>query len=267
MSGVIDYYDRYDEDFRFSRNSRKIEFLTSIEILNEIIKTKCKILDVGAGPGAYSLYYAQQGHDVIAVDITPRHIETILNKSKSQGLNNLQAFVADATDLSQIPSESVDIVLCFGPLYHITVSEARENCIRECLRVLKSDGILAIAYINKYSIMPMLVTRDKSFVREDMTEKVITNGVFHEGSEDCFWTESYFTSPDEMIDLMKGFNIEEIDHLATDGLSHLIGDYVDQLSEEQFTAWFQYHLETSRVRSILGISTHGLYICRKIQYQ
>ncbi len=145
----------------------------------------------------------------------------------------------------------------------MTAAEARMKCISESLRVLKNGGILALAYINKYSIMPMLVTRDKNFIRDNMIDKLINAGVFFEGSKDCFWTESFFTSPNEIKSLMAGFHIEEIDHVATDGLSHLIGDYVDQLSEEQFHAWFKYHLETQREESILGISTHGLYICKK----
>ncbi|WP_256757591.1 class I SAM-dependent methyltransferase [Cohnella sp. WQ 127256] len=265
MSGVVDYYNSYDEDSRFSRNSRKIEFLTSTHTLDKLIGAKCKILDVGAGPGAYSFYYAERGHDVVAVDLTPRHIETIIHKSQEQGMSNLQAYVADATNLSQFASQSFDVVMCFGPLYHLTTSEARESCIQECLRVLKDGGILAIAYINKYSIMPMLVTRNNNFIREDMIDKVIDNGSFKEDSEDCFWTESHFTSPDEIVDFISKFNTEEIDHVATDGLSHLIGEYVDQLSDDQFMAWYKYHLETLRVKSILGISTHGLYICRKIR--
>ncbi len=47
MSGVVNYYERYDEDSRFSRNSRKIEFLTSIETLDKLIGSKSRILDVG----------------------------------------------------------------------------------------------------------------------------------------------------------------------------------------------------------------------------
>lgn len=262
MSGVINYYENCDENSRFSRNSRKIEFLTSTTILDGLIEKRSKILDVGAGPGAYSLYYAERGHEVTAVDLTPKHIDIIKQKAESQGISNLQAFVADASNLSQIPSEAYDVVLCFGPMYHITNAKAREACINECLRVLKKGGILAIAYINKYVLIPMLVTRDNRFIKTSVIEKVLVDGTIREGEEECFWTDAFFTSPDEIEDLISKYNVEKVDHAATDGLSHLIGDKVDQLDEEQFNDWFQYHLRTCRVDSILGISTHALYICK-----
>ncbi|WP_079413466.1 class I SAM-dependent methyltransferase [Paenibacillus ferrarius] len=37
--------------------------------------TNAKILEVGCGTGAYSLHFAEQQHEVVAVDITPKHIE------------------------------------------------------------------------------------------------------------------------------------------------------------------------------------------------
>lgn len=264
MSNVINYYENYDEDARFSRNSRKIEFLTTTTILDGLIDSGSKILDVGAGPGAYSFYYAERGHEVTAVDLTPRHIEIIKSKAESRGISNLQAFVANAADLSRFPSESYDVVLCFGPLYHITEAKARESCINECLRVLKKGGILAIAYINKYDIMPMLVTRDNRFIKEDMIDKLLVDGTFREGEETCFWTDSFFTSPDEIENFMSKYHVKKVDHAAADGLSHLIGDQVDLLDEEQFDVWFRYHLKTCRVNSILGASCHGLYVCEKI---
>lgn len=145
-------------------------------------------MDVGAGTGAYSLYYAERQHEVAAVDITPKHIELIKEKSSKRALP-LEAYVADAMDLSRFASGTFDFVLCFGPMYHITAQEDRVRCIRECLRVLRSGGHLAIAYINKFSILPMLATRDRAFIRDSVIDKVIQDGVIQDGDEDCFWTD------------------------------------------------------------------------------
>lgn len=262
MNKVANYYDLIDEDSRFARNSRKVEFLTTTHALNDVLPQHAKILDVGAGAGAYSFYYTERQHEVVAIDITPKHISEIQRKAKAKGIE-LKAYVENATDLSRFKTESFDFVMCFGPLYHIIDADERNSCIRECLRVLKKGGHLAIAYINKYSVIPMLATRDSSFIRNGVIDKVITQGVIVDGDADCFWTDAYFTSPNEIEELLMNYDVTTVDHIGTDGISHTIHEYIDKLDESEYNYWLSYHFKTCREKSILGISTHGLYICQK----
>lgn len=259
---VVNYYEIIDEASRFSRNSRKIEFLTTNFVLEQILPTRSKILDVGAGTGVYSFYYADLQHEVVAVDITPKHIEAIKEESQRRGLS-MEAHVENAVDLSRFDSETFDVVMCFGPMYHLTDSADRDRCISECLRVLKRGGILAVAYINKYSCIPMLATRDQRFIRDSVIEKVLNEGVILEGDEDCFWTDAFFAKPDEIETLLASFGATVVDHVGTDGISHTLHEHIDNLGVQEFDSWMKYHFGTCRERSILGISTHGLCICKK----
>lgn len=263
MEDIIRFYEVVDEELRFKKNSRKIEFLTSVNALAPLIQNTSKILDLGAGTGAYSFHFASMGHEVTALDLTPKNIEMINNKKSSFGEISLKAVVGDATDLSRYESSSFDVVLCFGPFYHIIDSEARRKLIQESLRVLRPDGILAVAYINKYSVVPMLAKKIPEFINERTISKVISKGYLKAGDPDSFWTDSYYTSPSEIEEYMKAFNITMIDHLGTDGLSHTLSNEIDNLPEESFNIWTKYHMDTCRERSILGISSHGLYISRK----
>jgi ubiquinone/menaquinone biosynthesis C-methylase UbiE len=262
MNNLTNYYEMINEDSRFSRNSRRIEFLTTTHVLNSVMPEQVKLLDLGAGTGVYSFYYAERQHDVVAVDITPKHIETIKQKCDERSIK-MEAYVDNATDLGRLESESFDFVMCLGPMYHLTNVEDRMNCIRESLRVLKKGGHLSVAYINKYSIIPMLSTRDKKFIRRSVIDKVIDEGVIFEGDEDCFWTDAYFTSPEEIEAFMNQFEVSYVDHVGTDGISHTIHEFVDKLDETEFESWKSYHFQTCRERSILGMSSHGLYICQK----
>ncbi|PZD97163.1 class I SAM-dependent methyltransferase [Paenibacillus sambharensis] len=262
MENVSNYYESIDEASRFSRNSRRIEFLTTNHVLETVIPEGAYILDVGAGAGIYSFYYAERKHKVVAIDITPKHIDIIREQAEQTGIA-LDAYVDNAIDLSRFESESFDFVMCFGPLYHITNEEERYACIKECLRVLKPGGHLAVAYINKFSIIPMLATRDQQFIRNSLIDKVINEGIIREGDEDCFWTDAYFTSPDEIEAFMYQFEIKPVAHAGTDGISHTIHECIDRLDEEQFDSWLDYHFKTCRERSILGMSSHGLYVIQK----
>lgn len=262
MTNVTRYYERIDEGSRFARNSRKIEFLTTNYILEGHLPPHSKILDVGAGTGVYSFHYLERHHEVAAVDVTPKHVEAIKEKCRREGLH-LETYLENAVDLSRFEDGTFDVVMCFGPMYHLTDSADRDRCLQECLRVLKKGGLLAIAYINKYSSIPMLATRDRRFIRDSVIDKVIHAGVTVEGDEDCFWTDAFFTSPEEMEALLSRYGVTSVDHAGTDGISHTIHEHIDGLGPEQFESWMKYHFQTCRERSILGMSTHGLYVCRK----
>jgi len=263
LESIVQYYEIVDEELRFKRNSRKIEFITSIHALTALIPEKSKIIDLGAGTGVYSFHFAEQGHKVTALDLTPKNIEAIHTKMKNQDGIQLEAVVGDATDLSRFETGTFDVVLCFGPYYHIIDSNVRTKLIEESLRVLRHGGILAIAYINKFSVVPMLAKKIPEYLTNKTISNVISKGYLKGGDPDSFWIDSHYTSPSEIETRMSAYKVRMIDHLGTDGLSHTLSKEIDELSEEQYQTWLEYHLSTCREASILGISSHGLFICSK----
>ncbi len=265
MSSVTEFYERYDEENRLTRdNARKIEFTVTTTILDEQIKPHYKIIELGAGVGAYSFYYAEKGNEVVATDITPKHVDIIKQKLKEKsGEIRLSAEVANAIDLSQYESENFDVVTCLGPMYHLKDEEDRIKCIQESLRVLKPGGILAIAYINKHYIIHVVMAHLKQFFTPTFIDEVLSSGITKEGGIECFLPVGFFTSPTEIEAFIRNFNIEVTDHVATDGLCSLLRDNINELNEEQYEAWKKYILSSCREKSMLGISNHGLLVCRK----
>lgn len=265
MSGVTDYYEKYNEDARLNTtNSRKVEFTVTTNILDQYIKPQHKILELGAGTGIYSFYYAEKGNQVLATDLTPKHIEIINEKLKSGKDNlNLKAETADAADLSKYESESFDVVTCLGPLYHITDDKLRDKCINEGLRVLKKDGILAVAYINKQYVLHNVMLRDKSFLTHKFIDKILKTGTIKEGEKECFWTDAFFTSPGEIESFIQKFDVQIIDHAGTDGLTPFLREYIDAMNEDEYAEWIYYILKCCREKSIMGMSNHGLIVCKK----
>jgi ubiquinone/menaquinone biosynthesis C-methylase UbiE len=266
MDNIINFYEKYDEESRLTtNNARKVEFNITTAILNQYIEPNHKILELGAGTGVYSFYYAKKGNEVIATDITPKHVRIIKEKLQEGDKDiNLLAEVANATDLSQYEFESFDVVTCLGPMYHLVDDDDRKKCMRESLRVLKAGGILVVAYINKHYVIHSVMTTGKKFFTGDFVDKILSTGVIKEEEKECFWTDAFFTSPTEMESFIKEFNIELVDHVATDGISPLLGNFVDEMNDEEYNTWINYSLNSCREKSILGISNHVLLICRKI---
>lgn len=62
---------------------------------------------------------------------------------------------------------------------------------------------------------------------------------------------------------MEEMGITKLHHLGTSGMSLLLRDTVNNLDDEGFQAWMDYHLMTCEEPSILGYSMHGLYIGKK----
>jgi len=104
------------------------------------------ILDIGGGPGHYSIHWARQGHTVTLLDLSGGNVRFAKKKAHQYGVK-ITALQGDALDLSRFPDESFDTVFLMGPLYHLMNEEARLRAIGEAKRVLKKGGCLFCSFI------------------------------------------------------------------------------------------------------------------------
>lgn len=260
---VIESYENYREEDRLSTNkARKIEFLTTVKALDEIIKGKKTILDCAAGTGIYSFYYADKGHMVTATDITPRHIEVIRSILKNKPYK-METAVLDATDMSIFENESFDVVLNMGPFYHLVDVSDREKCMRESLRVLKKGGFLITAYIPRYYVFQYVATQNKDFLDAGLAKQIIQTGELHHDDEKCFWTDTYYSTYEEMEQLYQQYGVTVIDHFAQDGATAHFSEKVDNWTDEEFKIWCDYHYSVCREKSLLGASNHVIIAGQK----
>ena len=239
MNYVVDSYENYKEENRLTtNNARRIEFVTTTRVLDEIIGTKSKILDCAAGTGIYAFWLADKGHDVTATDITPRHID-IINRTLTNKNYHMNTSVLDATE------------------------EQREKCMKECLRVLRKGGFLVTAYIPRYYVFQYIATSNKKYLDEHLAKQLIETGVLKHDDEKCFWTDTYYSSQEEMKSIYRRYGLKIVDHFAQDGLAPLLSQKVDKWDENQFKTWCDYHYSVCREQSILGASNHVVIIGKK----
>ncbi|MBQ7933621.1 MAG: class I SAM-dependent methyltransferase, partial [Lachnospiraceae bacterium] len=163
---VVDSYENYQEEKRLTtNNARRIEFINTTRIMDELFNGKLKILDCAAGTGIYSFYLADKGHQVTATDITPRHVG-IMNQICHEKAYDIDTAVLDATDMSMFADETFDVVLNMGPFYHLTEESKRHKCLQESLRVLKKGGLLLTSYIPRYLVFQYVALSDKRYLDE-----------------------------------------------------------------------------------------------------
>lgn len=103
-----------------------------------------KVLDIGCGPGWYSVNYAKNGAKVYAIDLTPRAVE-LTNKNLS--IRGLTASVEeDNAEKLHFKDNFFDLVVSSGVLHH---TQNINKAFEECLRVLKPGGKAKITLYRK----------------------------------------------------------------------------------------------------------------------
>lgn len=250
------YSDKCDEDLRLTSKHGSIEFITTTKYINELLKKGDRILEIGAGTGKYSLYYAEKGFKVNAIEFVNNNLNVL--KGKITEDMDIVAEQGDALDLSRFDDNTYDVTLVLGPLYHLYDKKDIDKAISEAIRVTKKDGIIAIAYLTSDSIM----------VNWGLMGNHLIDG-YPNDYDDNFKMINYpggiFAAfyINEFKDIMSNYNVEYMKNIATDGLAHHLKEKIDSLTDEEFDIWLKYHLSTCEREDLQGYSNHMLYICKK----
>lgn len=119
---VSDFYDRYIEDDRLERSIHgRLEYATTMHYIHRFAGANAKVLEVVAGTGRYSIALAKEGMNVSSIELVQSNYERL--KKNCEGIESIEAFQGDATDLGRFADSSFDLTLVFGPMYHLYEKE------------------------------------------------------------------------------------------------------------------------------------------------
>ena len=257
IESVTDFYNQYDEESRLKRRCGQVEYITTNKYIHEYLKLGDKIIEIGAGTGAYSIPLAIEGYDVTAVELVEHNLEIL--KSKITGDMNIKTYQGNALDMSRFNDESFDITLLLGPMYHLFNKEDKIKALKEAKRITKKDGYILVAYcMNEATIIQYVFGCNK--LNELMDFKMISDD-WHCLSEE---KEIFDLVRLEDIDeYNKEVGLERIKIIATDGASHYQKEYLEQMDSKTFKQWVNYHLSTCERMDLIGASNHTLDILKK----
>ncbi|BBF43951.1 similar to methylase [Lachnospiraceae bacterium KM106-2] len=260
MNEIENWYDHeYEEWERLERH--RIEFEITKRYLNEYITGKsANIIDIGGGPGRYSIFLAEQGHEVSLVDLSQHNVEVAGRKAKERGVCLKGCEKGDALNLQKYNDGEFDVVLLMGPLYHLTKELDRKAALSEALRVLKPGGVIFAAFISNYA--PIQDCLSYLEFNDEVSEILhyLDDGRNEDGAG---FTTAYFTSVKEAKELMREAGLDE---LAFVGVENVIGckeREIAQLPEEEFAKWLEICYQLGQDPQVYGTSQHFLYIGRK----
>lgn len=243
-------YQRFDESVRLTKTkAARVEFLTSVKYIEEFLPSGGKILDVGAGAGEYSLYFARKGYQVSALELADANIAAFRGKL-TEG-DRIDLAQGNALDLSRYPDHSFDAVLLFGPLYHLHEEKDQMKCIEEAKRVCKPGGKLFFAFISNDLVILTMQQAHPDYLLEGDYDK------------ETFRLEDFpfvFHTVDRCRELLQKAGVHVCKEVASDGLSELLKDLINAMDDASFQQYLKYHFYICEKKECLGLSNHLLFV-------
>lgn len=255
-NNLIKYYNKFNEDKRLDTRHGQVEFITSMKYILEYLKefNDPKILDIGAGTGKYSINLANKGYDVTALELVKHNLRVIEKNS-----DKVKVYQGNATDLSRFNDESFDIVLLFGPMYHLVTDDEKIKALNEAKRVTKNNGYILVQYfMNDYCVI-------RYGFKENNIMNSINNNEIDENYKIVSWAYNLY-SPVRLEDIDKYnkiVNLKRIKIITPDGPSNYIRDVLNKMDDNTFNEYIKYHLSTCERKDMIGAAAHTLDILKK----
>ncbi|MEG0021703.1 MAG: methyltransferase domain-containing protein [Bacilli bacterium] len=253
---LIKYYNKFNEDKRLNTKHGQLEFITAMKYIEEVIKNikTPKILDIGAGTGKYSLSLANMGYDVTAVELVKHNLRVLQSKNSS-----VKSFLGNALDLSRFNDKSFNITLLFGPMYHLISEEDKVKALAEAARVTTDDGYIIISYcMNEYALLTYGFKENNII---DCLDNNMVDSDFHIVSKE---KDLYsFVRLEDINKLNEKANLKRVKIISQDGPTEYMKSLVNNMSDDVYKVFLEYHLKTCEREELLGASRHLLDILKK----
>jgi len=179
-------WDRFDKN-ALSRVSLELHR----RFLHRHVPEGARVLEIGAGPGRFTVQLAKMGCQVVVSDISP--VQLALNEQRVTDAGWEAAVVErrllDIRDLSSVPDAGFDTVVAYGgPLSY--AFEQAETCLGELLRVVRPGGQVVASVMDVIGTLRIFVRAIPSYAAngrlEDLKQVMATgDNRLDEGAHPC----------------------------------------------------------------------------------
>lgn len=263
------FYDSYGttEWDRMVRDpAHEVKLHVHRHFLERFVHSGDRVLEVGAGPGRFTLELAKLDAKVWVGDISPVQLDLHKQMAAAHGFEAAvcERRKADLCDLSPYASESFDAVVAYGgPLSY--VFERRAEALSEVRRVLVPGGAALFSVMSTWGSIHEYLTPGVLAVDVEVNRKIVKSGdlhpsVYSEANHLC-----HMFRAGELADLLRdaGFEVEGV--AASNCLSAAAGDRLAELRGDE-TRWnhlLEMELEACQEPGCVDMGTHIVAAGRK----
>ena len=255
---LSDYYGGYDEENRLRSQHGLVEFLTTMRYIEKYLVPGCRILEIGAATGRYSHDLARRGYTVDAVELVQHNIDIFMSNTLPGEKVSIRQ--GNAMDLSFCEDETYDVTLLLGPMYHLFTEAEQKLALAEAIRVTKKGGVIFAAYCGNDATMVQYCF-GRGMLREERYKKLVDPVTFKASSDPAELFQLY--RKEDIDALMDGFAVSRLHYVGTDMATNYMRSTIDEMDEELFKLYLQYHFAICERADRVGTSHHILDVFRK----
>jgi ubiquinone/menaquinone biosynthesis C-methylase UbiE len=251
------------ETDRLEQHVFQLEKIRSQEIIKRYLKPQMAIADIGGAAGAYSFWLHDLGHTVYLLDAATFHIDYVKQIAEKQNKPLASITLGDARHLPYA-DKMFDLVLLFGPLYHLQEKEDRVKAIAEVKRVLKPGGVLLAATITRYA--SLFDGFWQGFVDDPEFEKILQQDL-NDGNHSnpvnhpMYFTDAHFHTQKELEAEFTEAGFSNFKILAIEGFGWLVPDFIQRWNDEQArNKMLQFINQTESDPVMIGMSAHVMTV-------
>jgi SAM-dependent methyltransferase len=169
------FYDEYGESewTRFEDGRTPAPSLdVHLDRLRRFVGAGDRVLEVGAGPGRFTIELARLGAQVSVSDLSPVQLELNRQRVAAESLEEqvVERELADVLDLSRWGDASFDATVCFGGPLSYVVDRADEG-IAELVRVTRPGGHVLVSVMSLVGTVTHFLPILLDLVRRDGVDK------------------------------------------------------------------------------------------------
>ena len=231
---VRSYYNKNVEQewTRLEGPLGRIEFASTLRLMERHFPPRGDICDIGGGPGRYSIELLKRGYFTTLVDLSEEEIEYAKNKIAELKLRAEGVWVGDARNLNMLGNSTFDAALFLGPMYHIVDPIGRKAALRELHRILKLQGLAIVSYLNSWGLLRTGINdfperyNEPAFLRSLLGDRTWT------GNELSGFTEAYWSTPPAALKELEESGFEVVMYIGAEGFAGGMGPQLEHLMRE-----------------------------------
>lgn len=258
FEALTNYYSCYDEEGRLLSRHGSVEYITTMRYIEKYLKPGMRILEIGAATGRYSHALARAGYRVDAVELVQHNIDRFVQNT--QPGENVTIRQGNAKDLGFFEKDTFDITLLLGPMYHLFTVEEQKKALAEAIRVTKPGGVIFAAYCGNDATMVQYCF-GRGMLKEQRYQDLVDPVTFKASSDPAELFELY--RKEDIDALMDGFPVTRLHYVGTDMATNYMRSTIDEMDDELFELYLNYHFVICERSDMVGTSHHILDVFRK----
>jgi SAM-dependent methyltransferase len=265
--GVRVFYDQYGaaEWDRFDRNAAgRVSLELHRRFQSRWVHKGDRVLEVGAGPGRFTIELARLGARILVSDISPRQLD--LNRDRVVAAGYEDAVEGrqrlDVTDLSSLERASFDVVTALGgPLSY--VFERSGEALDELLAVVRPGGTVLFSVMSRWGSIHQFLDGVLAEFAKGLTEEyrvlVETGDQFGETGRSTVTDlphEMHLFTWEELERLLATRPCRLLDASAANCLSVRADGTLSDLNAQTWEQFLSWEETACRARGALDAGTH-----------